>query len=98
MHVFKLSVVAGPANFRYPPGTELEAICMVDLDEVEAARDRALLELNRQGWASCTFRNVARMAADANAAAFNTHMREAYDEAKRTGAALIVYPGAVGAA
>lgn len=98
MHVFKLSVVAGSGNSRYSPGTELEAICMVDLADVEAARDRALLQMAQHGLESCTFRGVALLPPDANVASFSGPMHEAHDEAKRSGAALIVYPGALGAA
>jgi hypothetical protein len=98
MHVFRLSLVAGANNPRYAPGTAMDAICLVDSGVRDEARDGALLLLDRLGWESCTFRDVALFPAGPDVAGFTPAMREAYADAKRHGVALIVYPAAAPAA
>ncbi|MFL6593583.1 MAG: hypothetical protein ACJ8GK_12875 [Luteimonas sp.] len=94
MYVFKLSLTAGTNTPEYPPGTVTSALCLVEAADSAVARDRALLELNTLGWESCTFLDVMQLPAAPNPANSSPAMQRAYGDARRQGAAVIVYPPA----
>ena len=97
MHVFKLSMTAGPACNAAPEGTTLAGACLVDNDEVALARDGALLALDRLGFESCTFLDVVKLPPSPDVSRYSDAMRQAFDEARRDGVSVLLYAPEAGA-
>jgi hypothetical protein len=92
MHAFKLSMTAGPACAAVPSGTTVNGTCLIDNDDVSTARDGALLALNALGFESCTFLDVAKLPASPDLSRYSDAMREAFEEARRDGVSVLLYP------
>ncbi|WP_133499081.1 hypothetical protein [Cognatilysobacter terrigena] len=97
MHAFKLSMTAGAACSAAPPGATISGMCLVNDDDASLARDAALLALNSLGFESCTFLDVAKLPASPDLSRYNDAMRQAYEDARREGVAVMLYgPDAAG--
>jgi hypothetical protein len=91
MHVFKLSMTAGPACTAAPEGATVNGVCLVDNDDVSGARDGALLALNRLGFQSCTFLDAVKLPPSPDVSRYSDAMRQAFDEARRDGVSVMLY-------
>ena len=97
MHVFKLSMTAGSACSAAAEGTTLNGAVLVDNEDVQLARDGALLALDRLGFESCTFLDVVRLREDPDTSRYSGPMKQAFEDAKRDGVAVMLYaPGNAG--
>ena len=92
MHMFKLTMTACTACEAAAPGTAIGGIVLVDDGDAARARDGALLALNALGFESCTFLDVAQLPASADASRYGDAMRQAIDDARRDGVAVLLYP------
>jgi hypothetical protein len=91
MHAFRVSRLPDRAE----PADETvlaAAICLVDDENVERARDRAILELGGLGWERCRFDGVARMREPLQLQSMSDAMQTACRRARQLGAAVILYP------
>ena len=91
MHVFKLSMTAGAACTAAAEGTTLNGAVLVDNDDVQLARDGALLALDRLGFECCTFLDAVRLPPAPDTARYSGPMKQAYEDAKRDGVAVMLY-------
>lgn len=91
MHVFKLSMTAGPTCNAAPEGATLNGACLIDNDELPLARDGALLALDRLGFQSCTFLDAVKLPASPDVSRYSDAMRQAFEEAKRDGVSVLLY-------
>ncbi|MFZ5655814.1 MAG: hypothetical protein ACOY37_01915 [Pseudomonadota bacterium] len=89
MHAFRVSRLPDPAE---PTGqtAAAAAICLVDDDDVERARDRVILELGALGWQRCRFDSVARMREPVQLEGMGSAMQTAYLRARQSGAGVIL--------
>ncbi|MGY3265086.1 MULTISPECIES: hypothetical protein [unclassified Lysobacter] len=92
MHVFKLSMIAGPTCTAVPNGSVVNGACLVANDDASRARDAALLALNALGFQSCTFLDVVQLPSSPDLSRYSGPMRAAFDEAQRDGVSVMLYP------
>jgi len=92
MHIFRLLIKAGPKQCSYPEGSAMAAVCMVDSQSTDEARQRACDRLFELGWESITFEQTVLLPYDPDISHFDDLMEESYRDAKRLGVSVIEYP------
>ncbi|UHQ18686.1 hypothetical protein LVB87_10840 [Lysobacter sp. KIS68-7] len=93
MHCFRLSITAGEAHRKFPPGTEVDAICLVDSADADVAMQKAANRLTGLGWrAVANVKSTLQLPPDTDISGYSDELKQAYADAKRFGVSLIVYP------
>ena len=90
-------IAAGPEQATYPEGTEISAVCMVDSQDTEQARERASDRLFELGWRSVTFQQAVLLPPGADIGHFGAVMAQSYQDAQRLGVSVIEFPEPKGA-
>ena len=97
MHIFQLVLEAGPEQATYCEGEKIAAVCMVNSEDTELARNRACDRLFELGWRAATFEKTVVLPPSGNIDHFDALMAESYKDAKRLGVSLIEFPEPKGA-
>jgi hypothetical protein len=91
MIAIKATIVAGPRHKRYEAGRSMAAILFVVATDVDAAENIALKELAERGWEEAVVENRKQMS-EYRFRGDDPILRNAFDDAEKTGFALVVYP------
>ena len=93
MHCFRLSITAGEEHRSFPPGTEVDAICLVDSADSDVAMRKAVDRLMGLGWSAvASVKSTLVLPPDTDISAYSDVLKQAHADAKRFGVSLIVYP------
>ena len=93
MHCFRLSITAGEKHRSFPPGTEVDAICLVDSADSDVAMRKAVDRLMGLGWSAvANVKSTLVLPPDTDISSYSDVLKQAHADAKRLGVSLIVYP------